>query len=198
MPAGVWQGSMLEPGVEFALLGATMAPGFDYADYEQGRRTVLARLYPDHAELIRPVDASRLSGRSISDQPSVDSGTVDSSLQPATLAVDLRRQLELMYGPASARPPRRPPEGQARPAQAQPGQPGPRVKEPEQGVELVGRQERQVGRDHGLAETRYVEDRLEPHVQHEARQDRPPPRRLEPEPERQRKLDTGSPPASSR
>jgi uncharacterized protein len=52
VPASVWQGSMLEPGVEFALLGATMAPGFDYADYERGRRNVLARLYPGHAELI--------------------------------------------------------------------------------------------------------------------------------------------------
>lgn len=53
VPAGVWQGSMLEPGVEFALLGATMAPGFYYADYEQGRRSVLAGLYPGHAELIQ-------------------------------------------------------------------------------------------------------------------------------------------------
>jgi predicted cupin superfamily sugar epimerase len=60
VPAGVWQGSMLEPGVEFALMGATMAPGFDYADYERGRRTVLAQLYPDHAarigQLTRLVD----------------------------------------------------------------------------------------------------------------------------------------------
>ena len=53
VPAGVWQGSRLEPGVDFALLGATMAPGFDYADYEQGRRSVLAGLYPGQAELIR-------------------------------------------------------------------------------------------------------------------------------------------------
>jgi uncharacterized protein len=53
VPAGVWQGSRLEPGVDFALLGATMAPGFDYADYEQGRRAVLTGLYPDQAELIR-------------------------------------------------------------------------------------------------------------------------------------------------
>jgi predicted cupin superfamily sugar epimerase len=52
VPAGVWQGSLLEPGVDFALLGATMAPGFDYADYEQGRRSILAGLYPTHAELI--------------------------------------------------------------------------------------------------------------------------------------------------
>jgi predicted cupin superfamily sugar epimerase len=56
VPAGVWQGSRLEPGVEFALLGATLAPGFDYADYEEGRRSELIRLYPDHtAEIERLV-----------------------------------------------------------------------------------------------------------------------------------------------
>ena len=52
VPAGVWQGSMLEPGVEFALLGATMAPGFDYADYEQGKRAELLVQYPSHAAMI--------------------------------------------------------------------------------------------------------------------------------------------------
>ena len=52
VPAGVWQGSMLEPGVEFALLGVTMAPGFDYADYEQGRRAELLAHYPSHAAMI--------------------------------------------------------------------------------------------------------------------------------------------------
>ena len=52
VPAGVWQGSMLEPGVEFALLGATMAPGFDYADYEQGSRTELLAQYPAHAAMV--------------------------------------------------------------------------------------------------------------------------------------------------
>jgi uncharacterized protein len=52
VPAGVWQGSLLERGVEFALLGATMAPGFDYADYEQGRRAELLARYPAHAAMI--------------------------------------------------------------------------------------------------------------------------------------------------
>ncbi len=51
--AGIWQGSRLEPGAEFALLGATMAPGFDYADYEQGRREELVGLYPAFADQIR-------------------------------------------------------------------------------------------------------------------------------------------------
>jgi predicted cupin superfamily sugar epimerase len=53
VPPHVWQGSRLAPGVEFALLGATVAPGFDYADYEQGRRTELTARYPGHAEAIR-------------------------------------------------------------------------------------------------------------------------------------------------
>ncbi len=52
VPAGVWQGSMLEPGVDFALLGATMAPGFDYADYEQARRAELIAEYPSHEAMI--------------------------------------------------------------------------------------------------------------------------------------------------
>ena len=53
VPAGVWQGTLLEPGVEFILLGATMAPGFDYADYEQGRRADLTARFPAAAEMIR-------------------------------------------------------------------------------------------------------------------------------------------------
>jgi predicted cupin superfamily sugar epimerase len=53
VPPGVWQGSALEPGADFALLGATMAPGFDYADYDQGQREELIQLYPEHAERIR-------------------------------------------------------------------------------------------------------------------------------------------------
>ncbi len=53
VPPGVWQGTFLEPGVEFILLGATMAPGFDYADYEQGARADLIAQYPKAAELIK-------------------------------------------------------------------------------------------------------------------------------------------------
>ena len=52
VPPGVWQGTRLEPGAEFVLLGATMAPGFDYADYEQGRRGELIEQYPRYAAMI--------------------------------------------------------------------------------------------------------------------------------------------------
>ncbi|MGH9777147.1 MAG: cupin domain-containing protein [Candidatus Acidiferrales bacterium] len=53
VPAGTWQGSRLIPGGRFALLGTTMAPGFDPTDYVGGKRTELVTRYPDHAELIR-------------------------------------------------------------------------------------------------------------------------------------------------
>lgn len=53
VPGGVWQGSHLVEGGRFALLGTTMAPGFDYSDYESGQREELIRIYPERTELIR-------------------------------------------------------------------------------------------------------------------------------------------------
>jgi predicted cupin superfamily sugar epimerase len=53
VPRGVWQGSLLLPNGSFALLGTTMAPGFDFTDYEAGDRALLCRQYPAFAELIR-------------------------------------------------------------------------------------------------------------------------------------------------
>lgn len=52
VPHGVWQGSRLLPGGQFALMGCTVAPGFDYADYEHGRRAELTAAYPDFRALI--------------------------------------------------------------------------------------------------------------------------------------------------
>ena len=52
VPRGVWQGSRLLPGGRFALLGTTMAPGFDAADYEGGARAALSARYPFAAGLI--------------------------------------------------------------------------------------------------------------------------------------------------
>lgn len=53
VPAGVWQGSHTLPGPHgFALLGATMAPGFDYADYTTGKRGELAAKWRGAAALI--------------------------------------------------------------------------------------------------------------------------------------------------
>jgi predicted cupin superfamily sugar epimerase len=52
VPAGVWQGSRLVGDAPFALLGATVAPGFDYADYESGFRDSLLAEFPEHANAI--------------------------------------------------------------------------------------------------------------------------------------------------
>src|SRR5947209_1241626 len=41
VPGGVWQGGALAPGGRFALLGTTMAPGFEFADYQSGDRAAL-------------------------------------------------------------------------------------------------------------------------------------------------------------
>lgn len=52
VPAGVWQGSILRAGGAFALMGTTMAPGFDFADYEAADRDALIAAFPGFIECI--------------------------------------------------------------------------------------------------------------------------------------------------
>lgn len=59
VPAQAWQGARLLPGGRFALMGCTVAPGFDYADYEHATdKQALLSGWPDQRErieaLIRP------------------------------------------------------------------------------------------------------------------------------------------------
>ena len=49
---GTWQGSRLAAGGKFALMGTTMSPGFDPADFELGKRDDLSARYPIYAPLI--------------------------------------------------------------------------------------------------------------------------------------------------
>jgi len=51
VPAGVWQGSRLD-GDGFALVGCTMAPGFDYAGYGNASRAELTAKWPAFAAQI--------------------------------------------------------------------------------------------------------------------------------------------------
>jgi predicted cupin superfamily sugar epimerase len=53
VPAGVWQGARMREGGRFALLGCTVAPGFEFEDFELGKRAELVREYPELAEAIR-------------------------------------------------------------------------------------------------------------------------------------------------
>ncbi len=52
VPGGVWQGTRLLGNEGFALLGCTVAPGFDYADYRSGTRAELTVRWPAFAEEI--------------------------------------------------------------------------------------------------------------------------------------------------
>ena len=52
VPGGVWQGAHLAEGGAWALMGCTVAPGFEYADYTPGDREVLAEAHPEHAARI--------------------------------------------------------------------------------------------------------------------------------------------------
>jgi predicted cupin superfamily sugar epimerase len=49
---GVWQGARVRPGGRFALMGTTVAPGFDFADFEMIGETDLTGQWPDAAEMI--------------------------------------------------------------------------------------------------------------------------------------------------
>lgn len=51
-PRGVWQGTRLLKDGRFALLGTTVSPGFEFEDYESGRRDELLRSYPKFRDLI--------------------------------------------------------------------------------------------------------------------------------------------------
>lgn len=53
VPAGCWFGAELTTADDYALLGCTMAPGFDHADFELADAAALLSAYPDQAPLIR-------------------------------------------------------------------------------------------------------------------------------------------------
>ena len=58
VPKDTWQGSLLKAGGKYALLGTTMAPGFDFSEYEEGVRDSLVDQYPEQKELIEKLTAS--------------------------------------------------------------------------------------------------------------------------------------------
>lgn len=53
VPAGVWQGTRLIGDGKMALLGCTVTPGFDFADYRNATAEELIAKWPQQAERIR-------------------------------------------------------------------------------------------------------------------------------------------------
>jgi hypothetical protein len=58
VPAGVWQGARLVGGGKVALLGCTVTPGFDYADYQSGSYDELAAKWPAETGRIKALTRS--------------------------------------------------------------------------------------------------------------------------------------------
>jgi predicted cupin superfamily sugar epimerase len=50
---GVWQGARLKKGGRFALLGTTVAPGFEYKDFKLAERKTLLKKYPAYKKFIK-------------------------------------------------------------------------------------------------------------------------------------------------
>ena len=50
--AGSWFSSRVEDEDNYTLCGCTVAPGFDFADFELANRDALQQQYPQHSDLI--------------------------------------------------------------------------------------------------------------------------------------------------
>ena len=52
VPQGVWFGAELNDKNSFGLFSCNVAPGFEYADFELGKREHLIKLFTDHEKII--------------------------------------------------------------------------------------------------------------------------------------------------
>jgi predicted cupin superfamily sugar epimerase len=53
IPAGTWFGAELAPGAAHCLIGCTVAPGFEFADFELAQGLALSAQFPSAAERIQ-------------------------------------------------------------------------------------------------------------------------------------------------
>jgi hypothetical protein len=52
VPADTWFASRVAEGGTFSLVGCTVAPGFDFADFRLARREELLEIFPQHRQVI--------------------------------------------------------------------------------------------------------------------------------------------------
>ncbi len=52
VPAGCWFGSKTAAETDFSFVGCTVAPGFDFADFEMAKRIDLLAEFPEHRDVI--------------------------------------------------------------------------------------------------------------------------------------------------
>jgi hypothetical protein len=53
VPAGHWFGSRVKEGGTFSLVGCTVAPGFDFLDFEMAVRDTILKEFPQHSGIIK-------------------------------------------------------------------------------------------------------------------------------------------------
>lgn len=53
VPAGYWFGGMPQTGTEYSFVGCTVAPGFEFRDFELAERGALTRMFPAHEKWIK-------------------------------------------------------------------------------------------------------------------------------------------------
>jgi predicted cupin superfamily sugar epimerase len=51
-PAGAWFGATVDAPDTWALVGCTVAPGFEFRDFERAERARLLRMFPPYREII--------------------------------------------------------------------------------------------------------------------------------------------------
>jgi len=56
--AGDWFAASLDEPTGFSLVGCTVAPGFDFSDFEMPTKELLTSLFPQHAELVKSLTRS--------------------------------------------------------------------------------------------------------------------------------------------
>jgi predicted cupin superfamily sugar epimerase len=52
IPAGCWMAAKVEEEGEYSLLGCTVAPGFEFVDFEMANRDYLIEKFPEHKVII--------------------------------------------------------------------------------------------------------------------------------------------------
>ncbi len=52
VPHGAWFGAEPAEGADFALVGCTCAPGFEFGDFEMGTRAALLAEFPEHRGIV--------------------------------------------------------------------------------------------------------------------------------------------------
>jgi predicted cupin superfamily sugar epimerase len=63
--AGCWFASRVKDAAGFALVGCTVAPGFDFADFELAVRSEIVAAYPQHGKLLEELTRLHSSNTSI-------------------------------------------------------------------------------------------------------------------------------------